>query len=306
MQYTNRTAAAVVGLLAGLALAVPEGSPARASDPAADTLKVGLIQGMFRDVKPLMIKALSVPFKDILTKQTGLAADVDIAPDAHTLADKMKDKTFNVGVFHGFEFAWVRQQHPDLIPIVVSVPQGRRVTACVVVHKDSPAAKFADLKDDAITLPRGAKAHCFLYLDKLRTGCTPTVCAAKPSKSQTAEEVLDEVVSADSPAALVDAAQLAGYQTLKPGAFKQLKVLCESEAFPPAVVAYRKGTLDAASVEKLRSGLVGANATPAGRPLMMLWNVKGFETPPAEYEAHLAECLKAYPAPKATASPGGK
>jgi ABC-type phosphate/phosphonate transport system substrate-binding protein len=297
--YRNRTAVAVVGLLVGFS------APTRAAEP--ETIKVGLVQGMFRDVKPIMIKALSVPFKDILTKQTGLDATVDVNADAHVLAERMKDQTLNVGVFHGFEFAWVRQSHPELIPLVVSVPHGRKVTACVVVHKDCPFEKVSELKDECLVLPKGAKAHCFLYLDKVRAGLPATIAAAKPSKTQSAEEVLDEIVSGDSPACVVDAAQLAGYQTLKPGAFKHLKVMCESEAFPPAVIAYRKGSLSEQAVEKLRTGLINANATAAGKPLMMLWNVKGFEGPPSEYEALLAACAKAYPVPKAApVSPDGK
>lgn len=299
MLYRNRMAVAIVGLLVGFT------APTRAAEP--ETIKVGLVQGMFRDVKPIMIKALSVPFKDILTKQTGLEATVDVNADAHVLAERMKDKSLNVGVFHGFEFARIRQSHPELIPLVVSVPHGRKVTACVVVHKDCPFAKVSELKDECIVLPRGAKAHCFMYLDKVRNGLPATIAAAKPSKTQSAEEVLDEIVSGDSSACLVDAAQLAGYQTLKPGAFKHLKVMCESDAFPPAVVAYRKGSLSDEAVEKLRIGLVNANTTPAGKPLMMLWNVKGFESTPADYEALLAACAKAYPVPKATpVSPDGK
>ncbi len=298
MRNWNRTAAAVIGVVGlGAILAVPA-QPAHAAEP--ETIKLGLVQGMFRDVKPIMIKALSVPFQDILTRQTGMKAQVDVTPDAQNLAARMKDKDLNVGVFHGFEFAWVRKQYPEIVPIVVSVPQGHKVTACVVVHKDCPLGKVGDIKDECLVLPRGAKAHCFLYLDKIRTGLPETTAKPKPSKSQTAEEVLDEVVSGDCCAALVDAAQLSGYQALKPGAFKHLRVMCESECFPPAVVAYRKDSLSEAAVEKLRSGLVEANKTPAGKPLMMIWNVKGFENTPKDYDAQLTECLKAYPGPKSS------
>ena len=149
-------------------------------------------------------------------------------------------------------------------------------------------------------VPRGAKAHTLLYLDRERAGFDSTVAKPKTNRNQTAEDTLDAVVIGDSVATLVDAAALSGYQSLQPGAFKQLRVLCESEAFPPAVIAYRKGQLDDATVNRVKTSLSTAHQTIAGKPLMALWNLRGFEEIPADYSQRLDAIRKAYPIPKAT------
>ena len=59
-----------------------------------------------------------------------------------------------------------------------------------------------------------------------------------------------------------------------------------------------------AAVAGIRTLLTTAHQTPAGKPLLMLWNLKGFEDVPADYPDQLATVAKAYPAPAADAYPG--
>ena len=75
-------------------------------------------------------------------------------------------------------------------------------------------------------------------------------------------------------------------------------MLCQSERFPPTVLAYNKATADPAAVEQVRRLLVNANQTPAGKPLMMLWSLQGFEDVPADFDAALKAVRAAYPPPK--------
>ena len=271
---------------------------ATASAPAAEPqLKIGMLDGMFRDVQPAMVQAMSKPFRNLFERQTGLGGDVEIVAGAELLASKLKEQSLQLGVFHGFEFAQARTKHPDLTPIVVTMPPGRILQAVVVVHKDHKGDCLTALGTEQLTLPRGLKAHGWAYIDKARTGMPAD--AAKPvhKPNVTVEEALNAVADGTLPAALVDAGGYAGYQELQPGLAKQLRVLCKSESFPPSVVAYRKGTLADDVVARVRSGLVGAHLTAQGKPLMMLWNLKGFEDVPADYAEQLANILKAYPAP---------
>jgi ABC-type phosphate/phosphonate transport system substrate-binding protein len=287
----TRLAVVVLAVMAGVV-------PAPAQAPAtAPNLKIGMLKGMFRDVQPAMVMAMSGPLRQLMTRQTGLDGQVELVSDAQTLAAKMASKELQVGVFHGFEFAWVSPSNPDIVPLVVTVPPGRSVQACVVVHKTSPAKKLADLKDESVLIPKGTKAHCLLFLDRERTGFVATTAAPAPNREKTVEDALDGVVTGDFPAALVDAAALSGYQSLQPGAYKHLRVLAESEKFPPAVIAYRRGALDEATAGRIKSGLVTAHQSVTSRPLMMLWNLKGFEDVPADYQQRLADIRKAYPAP---------
>jgi ABC-type phosphate/phosphonate transport system substrate-binding protein len=288
-------------VLAGLCGA----TPAAAADPPAAGVQIGMVQGMFRDVQPALVQAMSRPLRDMIQKQTGLTGDVEIVADAHTLAERMKANRYQLGVYHGFEFAWVRKQHPNLVPLAVTVPPGRKLQALVVVHVDSKATSLADLTDESVVVPRGTKAHCILYLDRARADLPATTAVPKARPTVTPAEALDAVVTGESAAALVDVAALSGYQSLQPGAHKQLRVLVQSVIFPQTVIAYDKGSLSEATVGKIRRLLTEAHTTPAGKPLMMLWNLKGFEDVPADYDAQLDKIAQAYPPTPALRATGG-
>ena len=273
-------------------------SATRADDKPPVDLKMGMLQGMFRDVQPAMVQVLSKPFRELVYKQTGFTGDVDLCPDAMNLVEKLKDKKLQLGVFHGHEFAWAQQKCPDLIPIVVTIPPGGKAQSMIVVHIDCKAKSAADLVDDPVTLPRGTKAYSLLFLDKCRAGLGKAVAKPVTKVGMTTEDLLNAVVLGEVAAALVDASTLDGYQSLQPGAFKQLKILVKSEMFPPAVVAYRKGSITEDDAAKIRKGLSTANQNASGKLLMTLWNLKGLEEPPADYQQKLDAILKAYPLPE--------
>ena len=277
----------VAGLLtAGGALAQPAGG-----------VRIGMVQGMFRDVNPAVVQAMSRPLRELISRQSGLTGDVQILPDAFALNDAMTAGRFEMGVFHGFEFAWVRERNPNLVPFAVTVPPGRWLRTLVVVRADSKLSCLADLKDEPVLVPRGSKAHVHLYLERARLKLPAAVATPKHKPALTAEEALDQVVTGDAPAAAIDAANLTGYQNIQPGAARQLRVLCQSERFPPTVLAYNKATADPAAVEQVRRLLLNANQTPAGKPLMMLWSLQGFEDVPADFDATLKAVRAAYPPP---------
>ena len=289
-----------IRVLTVLAAALACGGTAAAAEPA-ESIQIGMLQGMFRDVQPAVVQAMSKPLRDLIRKQTGLTGEVEICTDANALAEKMTAKRLHLGVYHGFEFAWLRQANPDLVPLVITIPPARKLQACLVVRNDSKATAVADLKDETVLVPRGTKAHCFLYLESVRAGLPATTAKPQAKSTLTSEEALDAVINGDSAAALLDASAILGYKNLQPGAFQHLRVLCESPTFPPTVLAYTKGTLSDATVQKVQKLLTGANQNAAGRPLLMMWNVNGFETIPADYEDHLTRIAKEFPAPKVAA-----
>lgn len=281
---------AVVG-----AAVVPRGEVRAAP---AETIKLGLHRGMFKDVSPAMIQAAAVPFKDLLKRQSGLDGQVELVDSYDALAAKLAAKEVQFGVFHGFEWAWVRARHPDLQALAVTIPPGRRLHACIVVHQDSPAKNPADLTADPVSIPAGSKAHAPLFLERLRA--TLPEGAAKPVWLTDAgtDALLDQVVLGKAVAAVVDGAALEAYQLNKPGAGRVLRVLAKSDPFPPAAVVYRRGGVDPGSVDKIRAGLVKAHTNAQGKAFLFLWNLKGFEEPTAAYEADLQQVLKSYPPPK--------
>ena len=95
----------------------------------------------------------------------------------------------------------------------------------------------------------------------------------------------------------MDIAALNAYQNSSPGGFAQLRVLAQSELFPPGVIAYRRGAVDAATVSKMHGGLTKASGTAQGRAFMLLSKLKGFEDVPADFDAELKRIAAAYPPP---------
>ena len=278
-------------LVAGLATAGV--APAQ----QAGGVRIGMVQGMFRDVNPAVVQAMSRPLRELISRQSGLTGDVQILADPFALSDQLAAGRFDIGVFHGFEFAWVRPRNPNLVPFAVTVPPGRTLRTLVVVRADSKLSGLGDLKDESVLVPRGSKAHVHLYLERERQKLPATVAVPKHKPFLTAEEALDQVFAGEAAAAAIDAANLTGYQNLQPGAARQLRVLCQSDRFPPTVLAYNKTTADPAAVEQVRRLLLNANQTPAGKPLMLLWSLQGFEDVPADYDAALKAVRAAYPPP---------
>lgn len=283
-------------------LAILYGAPL--STAAEPGLKIGMVQGMFRDVQPSLVQALSRPFRSLIEKQTGLTGDVEIHADAFALAKNIHDEKLHIGVFHGYEYAWVHKQNPEFIPLALAMPQGRTLQAFVVVHKDCAAKGLRELEGECLTIPRGTKGHCIAYIDKARAGLPATCVRTSTKKGLTSEEALNAVANGESDAALVDAAAYAGYLNLQPGGAKQLRVICKSELFPATVVVYRKGSIDERTIDQLRTGLTTAHKTAQYRPLMMIWNLKGFEEVPADYSEDLDAILACYPIPKTIATIG--
>jgi|GEM_PF-695560 len=287
-------------IVSGVAcLALLDSQVAYAADEPLD-VKIGLVQGLFRDVQPVMMKAMAKPFREVMAKQTGCDCDVEICTDALCLAQQLKDKKLHLGVFHGFEFAWAQKKCPELVPLIITIPHSRKVQAYIVVHTDSELKKLSDLEGEVVMIPRGAKSHSLAFLEKARDGFAKNIATPKTDTKLTTEDCLNGVVRGEIVAALVDSASLEGYQALQPGAFKQLKMLRQSEAFPAAVVAYHKDVLTAQQAQAIRTGMLDAHKNTTGKMLMMMWNLKGFEEAPATYQNELDAILKSYPVPEKT------
>ena len=71
--------------------------------------------------------------------------------------------------------------------------------------------------------------------------------------------------------------------------------------FPAAVIAYRPGILDEATLKKFRDGMLGADQTILGKQMLTLWKLTAFAPVPDDYDQTLLDIVKTYPAPTATA-----
>lgn len=270
---------------------------ATAADPA--TIRLGLVQSMFRDVPPSFVTSVQGPFRDVFKRQTGMAGELELCPDWEALSNRIKDGTLSAGVLHGFEFAWAKRANPDLQPLIVSRPHESRMTACIVVNaaSEKKITQPGQLVGPSLVISKGLKAHVHLYYEHLRKGFPANVLQPAGPAKGTAEDALSAVLAGEADAALVDYAAVSGYQALRPGAAKNIKILCESDQFPVSVLAVKKGIVDENTMKLIREGLTQAHKSSEGKMMMMLWNLKGFAEVPKDYDAQLDKIAKSYPPP---------
>ncbi|QJW99953.1 phosphate/phosphite/phosphonate ABC transporter substrate-binding protein [Frigoriglobus tundricola] len=290
----GRVCVLLVAAIVPVAVALVPSPRSPAAEPVV--VRIGMPENMFSGMPPAVVQAASRPFQIMFEKQTGLKGEVVSAKDYADMADRLRAGTLEIAVFHGFEFAWVRQ-HPELVPLLVTVP-GSKIHACLVVNAGSKAKGAQDLKGACIAVPANTKPHCQLYLDRLREKLPEGTCGTTKADGKSVEEALDAVCVGTCPAALVDFSAFVAYRDNKPGAGAQLTVLEKSDPFPSAVVVYRKEALDDKTAAKVRDGLIKCTDTAQGKLLTSLWRLKGFAELTAAYQTELEKSLKAYPAPK--------
>jgi ABC-type phosphate/phosphonate transport system substrate-binding protein len=264
-------------------------------------LRVGIVRSFFHDMTEPLIQSVTEPFIGVLRDTTGLTGELVQGGDPFAVAAQLNGDKLQLGVFHGFEFAWVRQKYSDLRPLSIAVNTRHPLRAYVVVPKDSPTAKFADLKGKDLAVPKRTKAHCRAFIESRcghEGGGNAKDFFAHVVSPANVETGLDELVRGKFQAAVVDATGLDFYKELKPGAFARLRVLEESGVFPPLVVAYRQGALKDATLDRIATGLRAADKSEAGRDMLRTWNITGFAPVPANFAQTLADSLKAYPGPQ--------
>jgi ABC-type phosphate/phosphonate transport system substrate-binding protein len=268
---------------------------------ASGTVKIGMVSTLFRDVPPAMIQIMTPPFQTLVRAQTGLEGEVITIGDAHELGRLLSEGKVDLGVFHGFEFAWAKQKYPELRPLVIAINYQRLLHAYFVVRDDNPAADIANLQGKTLALPRISREHCWLFLERecRQLKSDPQDFFGKIVNHGSVEDALDDVLRDKVQVAVVDSVSLDTYEQVKPGCHARLKILKQSAAFPAAVVAYRQGALEAAMLTKFRDGMITANQNPRGKELMTMWRLTAFESAPADFQEQLNVILKAYPAPAA-------
>jgi ABC-type phosphate/phosphonate transport system substrate-binding protein len=296
---THRTPVfiALAGLMLGLAL------PASAQDVKTgnEPVRIGMVGSLFNDIPPALVEFVGGPFKMLMKQFTGLNGELKVGGDAYEVGKKLVDRKLDLAVFHGFEFGWARQKYPELRPLTIAVSKYREVNAFVVVRADSDIKSFEQLKGKDLGFPRKSKEHCRIFLERHSAECGN--CCSKSYfahvvASPNVDEALDDVLRGKLQAVITDNASLEEYEQFKPGCFARLKVIKQSEPFPPAVIAYREGALDADTLKRFRDGMISANQSPRGRDMMSIFKMTAFEPVPDNYGQMIAEILRHYPAEK--------
>src|SRR5262249_23770784 len=221
--------------------------------------------------------------------------------DAYTLAKDLKEGRVHVGVFQGFELAWAQQKEPKLKPLMIGVYYDPRLRAEVVVQKGYKGDNLAGLKGKELAIAQASPGHCRLILERLCTDqlkSTPQQAFSKITRPEHAEAALDALCDDVVQCAVVDKVSLDLYKQVKAGPFKRLRVLKQSEVFPPAAAVYYEGVLDAATIDRFKAGLLKANESTRAKEMMSSFKITSFDPVPADYAEMLAATLKLYPAPE--------
>ena len=192
---------------------------------------------------------------------------------------------------------WTRAKFPDIEPLVVAVPVYRNIQACFVVKASSPAKSLADLKGGKVAIPRSSKDHVRLYFDKLQGGEPAEGAACEVVTPSVTDEALECVLEGTADCAFVDASAFAAFEDNKPGRAKQLKTLSESDPFPPGIIAFKKGGIDAATLKKCREGLLKSETDVTASVILRMMKLKGFDVVPSNIDDVLKKSIDNYPAP---------
>lgn len=285
-------------LFSGIGLVLGLSSTPRSPAESPAEVRLGIVETLFRNYHKSAIEYVTVPLRTLVQTQTGLAGRLDSPVAPMTLAKQLQDKQVDLAIFHGFEFAWARQKHPQLQALlVVSNPQPFQ--AQLIVAKNRKFTAPGDLKGKGLALPRQTREHAYLFLqrrcvepntdlEKHFNGITRTVDAI---------DALDMVVDGSADAALIDRAQLEAYSKSEPENFTKLHVLVQSEVFPAGVIACCQGGLTEERLQRIRTGMTSAHKTTQGQDLLKLCRMNGFELPPADFDQTLQAIARAYPAP---------
>jgi ABC-type phosphate/phosphonate transport system substrate-binding protein len=235
--------------------------------------------------------------KSFIKDESQLESEINRQKDWQELASKMAKGDLEVGVFHGFEYAWAQQRMPELKPLAVAVNIHPYPVVSIMVGRDDPAKDFASLQGQTITMVSGGAGTIHLYVDRQcqAAGKKPEAFFSKISSRDNFEDALDDVVDGAVTATAADRAALEAYKRRKPGRFNKLKPISQSEPFPPPVIAYYGDHLDDGTKKQFRDGLLGASGKEKGQTMLTLFRLTGFQMPPADFDKVLTATRTAYP-----------
>lgn len=261
-----------------------------------DNYQIGVPKSFFRDVPADLLPLAGQPFEELFKEQTGLNGKIAQEADAMSVAKKIDAGELQLGVLYGHEFAVVREKFPNLQPIVCAVDRPKKIQALIIVRHDSKAASLKDMKEPKLALATALKDHAKLYLDKQRTD-EMVSGVFKTEKVATVHDAIHKVKDGSADLTVTDSASWAYFEKLYPGLSKNLRVLSQSDEFPPSVVVCKKGAIDEAAIKKIRDGFLAAHENSKVRSVLTVIHVEKFDAVPDDYDDRLKACLKAYPKP---------
>lgn len=267
-----------------------------ASAQQGKPLRIGIAKSFLTEQPKSIVDVAADDFKGVMKKTTQLDGTLITNLNASEVAEKLASKALDFGILHAHEFAAVQKKVPGLTPLLIAANKHAIERVYLIVRQDNPAKTLADLRGKKIDMPTGTIEACRVYLDKHCDGKGPVGFFGSIEKSNSPKDALDDVARGKVQVAILGTSSLEFYKEVRGPVFeKNLRVLQESEEFPPAVLLYKPGTVDEKTVAQFRDGLLKAHTIPDGRDMMKSWNIESFALIPKDYDMKLAAVLKAYP-----------
>jgi ABC-type phosphate/phosphonate transport system substrate-binding protein len=90
------------------------------------------------------------------------------------------------------------------------------------------------------------------------------------------------VATGQAGATVVDEEALDWCKRRRASRFAKLKIVAESEVFPPTVVVYKEGGLPEGALKRIRDGLTAAGRSTEGKALLTICRIAAFEPVPKD------------------------
>jgi ABC-type phosphate/phosphonate transport system substrate-binding protein len=211
-------------------------------------------------------------------------------------AAEMKADRIQMAVVHGWEYAWLQEQCPDVEPLLVAINDVTTQKVHVLVAKDNPAKTIADLKGQSLAVARRLPNFVKFYLERLATEPGEEFFAKQVEKDTDAG--IEAVIEGKAKATAVSTSALNVYKNRKPVRAERFRILQESATFPPPVLAYRKGKVKEDTLKRFRDAMLKAHESTEGRQTMTLWRLSSFQPVPNNYQQLVQDIRKEYPPKK--------
>jgi ABC-type phosphate/phosphonate transport system substrate-binding protein len=235
-----------------------------------DTLRIGSSSTLNEDIPESVAATLRATLAAYIHSKTSLETEIVPEKSYEDLAAKLDKGHYQVGMFTGFEFAWVHNKYPKLLPVAIAVNGQRHRYAYVFVRHDSKITEFAGLKGQTIALPLANEPFLRLYVHRqtqVQIGEAPKTFFGQITTPGNMEAALDDVVDGSTQAAVIDRIGLEAYQRRKPGRFNQLKELTKSRPCLSPVVASCEGNIDPATLRRFLDSLLNTDKKKVGQTL---------------------------------------
>jgi phosphonate transport system substrate-binding protein len=296
---------AAISLLAcGMAVLFHPESAASEATTKPPAVRIGMIQTLFRGVEANTMLALTEPFSELLYSQTGIRGQFCIVADGKEMARQIQGGELHLGILHGIEFAWIKQQYSDLKPLILAYNHTIKLKGYLLVRDDSDVQQVAQLKGKPAAFPKRSLNHCYVFTHMAiqEAGHDPAGFFGASSCPANTEAALDAVVDGTAVATVVDGVALETYKSRKPGRAARLRVIKESCIYPTATFIYKPDAADPDMVKKFQEGMTTAHTRILGRQMLTLWRLSNFGQVPDEYAELLNDILKIHPQPMTPAA----